>query len=114
MSGESKNMMSGGCTRTDGGIGLLGMGAERLDQTLTQRGERYGDYGRMATVAQHLKEAMGSRAHLTAVERESLDVIATKIARIVCGEPLQRDSWHDIQGYAKLAEDRCPLLAATP
>ena len=66
----------------------------------------------MATVAQKIKEAMGPRAHLSAVQRESLDMIATKIARLVCGDPNDRDSWLDIQGYAKLAEDRCGI--ATP
>ena len=79
-----------------------------LETTLIERG-KYGEYGYMATTAQRIKEAMGGRAHLSAVQRESLDMIATKIARLVCGDPNDRDSWHDIQGYAKLAEDRCPV-----
>lgn len=33
--------------------------------------------------------------------------IADKIARILNGDPEYRDNWHDIAGYAKLAEDRC-------
>ncbi len=35
------------------------------------------------------------------------EVIADKIARILNGDPNYKDNWHDIQGYAKLAEDRC-------
>jgi hypothetical protein len=82
--------------------------ANRLDTTLKQRGKQYGPYPEMAAVAQGLKMMMEegpSYRNLTAVQRESLDIIATKIARIVSGEPNQRDSWHDIAGYATLAEE---------
>lgn len=77
-----------------------------LDLTLELRGSKYGDYGYMATCAQRIKEAMGPRANMSAVQRESLDLIATKIARICCGDPNTPDSWLDIEGYAKLARDR--------
>lgn len=83
-----------------------------LELTLQNRGRQHGEYGVQATVAQRIKEAMGLRGHLTAAQRESLDMIATKISRIVCGDPNNRDHWHDIQGYAKLVEDRIPT--ATP
>lgn len=86
----------------------LDPGAYVLDSTLQARGQKYGDYGAMATVAQKIKESMGPRAHLSAVQRESLDLIATKIARIVCGDPNLPDNWLDIEGYAKLARDRLP------
>lgn len=77
-----------------------------LFRTLHVRGDKYGEYGVMATCAQRIKEAMGPRAHLSAAQRESLDLIATKIARIVCGNPNDPDHWLDIEGYAKLARDR--------
>jgi hypothetical protein len=38
--------------------------------------------------------------------KESLDMIATKIGRILYGDPNHHDSWHDIAGYAKLVADR--------
>jgi hypothetical protein len=44
---------------------------------------------------------------LDAVKKQALTVIADKIARILTGDPEYKDNWHDIQGYAKLAEDRC-------
>jgi hypothetical protein len=31
---------------------------------------------------------------------------ATKVARILCGDPLYVDSWRDIEGYARLVADR--------
>jgi hypothetical protein len=34
--------------------------------------------------------------------RESLDLIATKIARILSGNPNDKDHWVDVAGYANL------------
>lgn len=47
---------------------------------------------------------------LSAVQKQALTVIADKIARILSGDPNYGDNWHDIQGYAKLAEDRIDCL----
>jgi hypothetical protein len=45
---------------------------------------------------------------LTPVQKQALTVIADKIARVLSGDPDYADNWHDIQGYAKLEEDRLP------
>lgn len=39
-------------------------------------------------------------------QREALEMIAHKIARILNGDPNYADSWVDIAGYAKLIADR--------
>lgn len=88
-----------------------------LNATLVERGSRYGDFTDHAQIAQQLQDVMRrepvthfSRAgwdRLTAVQRQALTAIADKIARILSGDPNHTDNWHDIQGYAKLAEDRC-------
>lgn len=89
-----------------------------LTQTLRDRGEQYGDFEDMSEIAQMLKNALrdgGSWERMRPEQRESLDMIATKIARIVCGNPDNQDSWYDIQGYAKLSGDRLsPTSTATP
>jgi len=36
------------------------------------------------------------------VQREALDQIAAKIARILCGDANYADHWHDIASYAQL------------
>lgn len=77
--------------------------------TLEQRGEKYGPYGEMAGLAQMIKNAMrcarlSNWDDLPAAYRESLDMIATKVARILCGDADNLDTWHDIQGYAALIE----------
>jgi len=78
---------------------------------LGERGKTHGDYDQMAAVIQSIKFAMqsGNWEDLTATQKESLDLTATKIGRIVCGDPNHRDHWDDIIGYATLARDRIPV-----
>lgn len=81
-----------------------------VKNTLQERGNRYGDFTDHAEIAQDLQMNMRSTEgweRLDAVKRQALTVIADKIARILNGDPEYKDNWHDIQGYAKLAEDRC-------
>lgn len=75
-----------------------------VDEILTQRGDRYGEYINVATTSQEIKRIISLGAATTADEdmRESLDMIANKIARIVNGDPFYKDSWQDIAGYAQL------------
>lgn len=71
---------------------------------LNEREKTHGDYADVACVAQALKFALahGPTEELPDVHRESLDLICTKIARIVCGDHNEPDHWTDIMGYAKL------------
>ncbi len=83
-----------------------------IDTTLAERGARYGDFTDHAILAQGLQDTMRCPpgwSRLTAVQKQALTVIADKIARILSGDPSYADNWHDIQGYAKLAEDRCEV-----
>lgn len=80
-----------------------------IDGTLSERGNRYGDFSHHAEIAQKLQDEMRAVegwAHLDTVKKQALTVIADKIARILSGDPEYADNWHDIQGYAKLVEDR--------
>jgi len=43
---------------------------------------------------------------LDPIHKESLEMNAHKIARILNGDPNYADSWHDIAGYATLVEQR--------
>jgi hypothetical protein len=82
--------------------------------TLNERGTRYGDFRDHAHICQEIKRAMvhtGNWSRLNDVQKQALDVIADKIARILSGDPNYADNWHDIQGYAKLVEDRLPKVA---
>ena len=88
-----------------------------LNKTLNERGVSYGDFTDNAFVAQQLKDVVRTgRAWIdaTSAQREAIDMILSKISRLVTGDPFHKDSWHDIQGYAKLAEDRLVLMQPAP
>lgn len=85
-----------------------------IAQTLNDRGKRYGDFGKHASVSQAIKAALFDCRHrdsLPAYQVEALEMIAHKMARIVNGDPFYHDSWHDIAGYATLVADRLEVLA---
>lgn len=69
------------------------------------RATTHGDYTKTAALSQRLKNELRSEAGwslLTDRQREALDLIAMKIARILCGDPTHADHWDDIGGYADL------------
>lgn len=87
-----------------------------VDQTLAERGTRYGTFMDNARIAQELKGVAcqgGSWDRMKADQKEALEVIFQKVSRIVTGDPDYADNWHDIQGYAKLVEDRLTLIRPT-
>lgn len=81
-----------------------------INSTLNERGERYGNYSDVAGTTQQLMFIVESGAnykHLNAEQKTSLFMICNKIARAVNGDPDYEDNWHDIAGYATLAEKAC-------
>ena len=80
-----------------------------LNNILAERGDRYGTFEGHASIAQRLKGTMVTQPkwlHLAADQREALEMIQHKVARILNGDPNYADSWVDIAGYAKLIADR--------
>ncbi len=80
-----------------------------VQETLDERQSTHGDFADHARVTQMLKTVIQNQPgwkSLNAMQRESLDMITHKIGRIMAGNPNHADHWHDIQGYAKLIEDR--------
>lgn len=70
----------------------------------------HGDYTDNATLSQSLKDVMrGGRnwSYLSPMEKESLELIAVKIGRILSGDHRHVDHWVDIGGYADLAARGC-------
>lgn len=81
-----------------------------VTETLEQRNKRYGGFSNIAKTSQDLKKVIRNVKkydELSPDKRESIDHILEKVARIIHGDPEYKDNWHDIQGYAKLAEDNC-------
>ena len=76
--------------------------------TLKERDSRYGSFNGHAGVSQGIKRAMKTTRNwqtLSDPMNESLEMTAHKIGRILNGDPLYKDSWHDIIGYTKLVEE---------
>jgi len=79
-----------------------------IRQILSERGERYGAFDTDAGLAQSIKQTLRSGVRweeLLPCQKEALEMIATKMGRVVNGDPFYVDSWSDICGYAKLVED---------
>ena len=75
---------------------------------LVERETTHGDFNRTAQVAQDLKGVLSTSTHkIPYTQAEALDLICTKLARIVCGNPNEPDHWKDIAGYANLGEEAC-------
>lgn len=81
-----------------------------INGTLDQRAALYGNFLRQASIACDLKGIMRSHIdwteQLAPDQREALEMICVKLARIVNGNPNYADSWVDIAGYAQLVANR--------
>ena len=82
-----------------------------VDAILNTRGSNYGSFLGLSQVTQRLKGvahqfAGQNNKTFDADQAEALDLIFTKIGRILNGDPNHVDSWIDIAGYATLVADR--------
>jgi len=84
---------------------------DTVDAILDSRAKDYGAFADNARLAQALKRAMADHADemgslFSDEQWEALEMIATKMSRIVNGNPDKIDNWDDIAGYAKLVADK--------
>lgn len=82
-----------------------------IQDVLNERGKRYGKFVNHAVISQRLKYVVSDalskhQGEFADDQREALDMICHKIARIVNGDPDYADSWVDIAGYAQLVANR--------
>ena len=91
-----------------------------IDKTLAEREKTYGNFEDKAFFIQMIKETMRHQEgwdYLDADMQEALDMISSKIGRIIIGDADHIDNWHDISGYAQLIEQRlitAPTRKPTP
>jgi len=93
---------------------LLTLPAHKRDvvtEILGSRGKVYGTFRDNACLAQALKRSMADHAQdlgktFADDQWEALEMISTKISRIVTGDADSIDQWADIAGYATLIADR--------
>jgi predicted phosphatase len=83
-----------------------------INNTLNERGSRYGKFIHVSKATQDIQEALYSNMHTNKLEdlqpdqAVALDMICHKLARIAVGDVNYVDNWVDIAGYAKLVADR--------
>lgn len=78
---------------------------------LAERQRTHGAFDQVAALSQELRAALSAQPQwreLSVRHREALGMIASKMARIVCGDANFADHWDDIAGYAALAAGREP------
>jgi len=76
-----------------------------ISETLTTREGQYGRYEIVSQISQDIKKIMRQSPNyyiMPDYARESLDMIANKMARLLNGDFMLNDSWHDISGYSAL------------
>lgn len=76
-----------------------------VNDTLLTRQSTHGDFKEGSRIAQDIKCVMRETeqwANLSSDKQSALEMIAFKISRILGGDPMTFDHWHDIAGYAKL------------
>jgi hypothetical protein len=82
-----------------------------VGKVLDARADQYGSFMQSSDTVIRIKGIMHNAVarnavHLYPDQLQALDMIATKISRIVHGNPNHLDSWTDIAGYATLVADR--------
>jgi len=79
-----------------------------LENTLKERGDRYGEFKNYALVAGTLNRVIECRIidceneKIEFIHTEALKMIISKIARIISGDPNYIENFRDIAGYATL------------
>lgn len=75
-----------------------------VEDILTERGESYGDYVDVSSLAIQLQELIFliSRGRFKPYQRFAIQHICGKISRLANGDVNHLDSWQDIAGYATL------------
>lgn len=80
------------------------------DPILVEREKTHGRFELTAACAQDIKYVFrkyDQHPGKNMRAEEALDLIATKLARVVCGDQMNKDTWLDIAGYAKLGAEAC-------
>ena len=75
------------------------------DQILNDREQTHGLFREVAGYSQAIKQLMRTSRNwnrLDVAQAQALEVVADKVARILCGDPSFPDHWQDGAGYFEL------------
>lgn len=80
-----------------------------INTILAEREKTHGSFATHAQLSQRLSDLMREApgwAALGADQREALEMVQHKVARILNGNPNEADHWVDVAGYATLVSRR--------
>lgn len=80
-----------------------------ITKVLEERKLSYGAFKDHAKISQDLKSIMTNTVQWTSLDpdqKEALEMVMHKVARILNGNPNYADSWVDIAGYSQLIANR--------
>lgn len=78
-----------------------------LNEILAERGKNYGEFKKCAEVAQGLKRWVQKHGqHLQDDQKEALEMVMHKVARLLNGDPNHLEGWRDAIGYMTLVYER--------
>lgn len=91
---------------TENNCGEVGSVEKTVDSTLSERQASYGCFEDVAFVTENIINVLKKCNYdgMPHTHKMAMYMIASKMARLVNGDCNHLDSWHDIQGYAKLVE----------
>lgn len=75
-----------------------------VDALLNEREATHGNFSDTSFRAQEIKRVFHNGRNwraLTHTQREALDMMASKLSRILEGNPSEIDHWADLSGYAE-------------
>jgi hypothetical protein len=75
---------------------------------LHEREKSHGSWKAVSSLAAEWKARWRNERTLPPAQAEALDMIITKMARIICGDASHKDHWVDIAGYALLGAGQLP------
>lgn len=87
-----------------------------IEETLGERQKTHGEFSGHAKIVQGLKKEMKNAPSwyaLSDAQKEALEMIQFKVARILNGNPDHKDHWDDIAGYAALASRSAGKIVTT-
>ena len=77
---------------------------------VNERQTTHGQFSQNAIYGQQLRSLFRSSPRwpqIPAVQAEALDMMATKLSRILSGQGDCAEHWEDLEGYARLAREAC-------
>ena len=80
-----------------------------IAQMLEQRRNQHGDLIIQSGISQNMKDIMRDSwnwDNLQTDQKECLEMVVHKVARILAGDPNFADHWEDVAGYAILVANR--------